>query len=142
MTDEPSTPGRHDASTSAMSGTKKLIVGLAAVGIVGAGAFVLTPDPDPNLDPSVAAVESECTADGANGIATNNADVDATIVVEVEFYDEAGTFLHKASATRPGLAPGDEVDWELFYDASLAPDGTGDYMDCVVSIPSVFRFNR
>ena len=142
MTDESGPAGRHVASTSRMSGPKKLIAGLAAVGIVGAGAFVLTSDPDPNLDPSVAAVESECTADGANGVATNNADVDATIVIEVEFYDEAGTFLHKASATRPGLAPGDEVDWELLYDASLASDGTGDYVDCVVSVPSVFRFNR
>lgn len=111
-------------------------------GAVGWAAVSMLGDEDVNLDPSMATVAAECTADGARGTVTNGSSVDATVVVEVGFYDEDGAFLHKASATRPGIPPGESRDWQLEYRPDLAAADTGEYTECRASAPAMFRFSR
>lgn len=135
-------PGRRHVAKSPRKGRMIAVVAVVAIGGAAWGATTLLNDPDPNLDPSVVELTSSCTGTGAAGTVSNLDEGDVTAVIEVEFLDADGVFLHKASATRPGIAPGDSVDWELDFDASLTPEGAGDYADCVVSVPSVFRFNR
>lgn len=119
-----------------------LVAGAAVAGLAVWGGVAVLSDDDPNLDPAVVAFQGECTAEGAVGSVTNNDGDDVTAVVEVSFLDIDGVFIHKASATRPGIAPGASEDFELEFDASLAPDDVGEYTDCEISVPSVFRFNR
>lgn len=134
--------GSHRAQRPPMRKRAGLVIaGSVVAGLAVLGGVVAFSDDDPNLAPTVVAYEGSCTDEGASGSVVNNDNDHVTAVVEVSFFDADGAFLHKASATRPGIAPGESSDFELMFDETLSPEGAGGYDDCEISVPSVFRFN-
>lgn len=137
--DEPTIAvGKHRARNR----RRGIVAAVVGVAVVGGGVFAFMGDDDPNLDVNLVSLEADCTESGAAGTVTNLDVDDVTAVIEVEFYGPEGEFLHKASATRPGIAPGASSEFSLDFDASVSADSEIEYTDCALSVPSVFRFSR
>jgi hypothetical protein len=116
-------------------------VGLGLL-IVGVLVIILRPDPLADLDPGKAELSGlECGVDFAAGSVVNEAEVDATPVIEVTFLDESGSGIQKGSVTVPGLAPGETAGWRVPFREDLLQPGTSEYVDCTVEVSVLFRFD-
>ena len=142
MHDESDTEVERSSAPRKFSPRAKIAAVVVGVAVLGGGVVASMGDDDPNLDVNLVSLEAECTQSGAAGVVTNLDEGDVTAVIEVEFYGPDGEFLHKASATRPGIAPGASSEFSLDFDASVSADPDAEFEDCTITVPSVFRFNR